>query len=38
MDVPATQNAILIAAFPKEIEKWIWEEPRNKNQFFQVVT
>ena len=38
MDIPATQNAVLVANFPKEVEAWIWETPRNKKKFFQVIT
>jgi hypothetical protein len=26
MDVPMTQNAVITAQFPENIEKWIWEK------------
>jgi hypothetical protein len=27
MDLPATENAIMVAAFPKKVVGWIWQEP-----------
>lgn len=38
MDIPATQNAVLVANFPKEVEAWVWEAPKTKKKFFQVIT
>lgn len=38
MDIPSTQNAVLVANFPKEVEAWVWEAPKTKKQFFKVIT
>ena len=27
MDLPATENAVMVAGIPKPIMAWIWEEP-----------
>lgn len=28
MDLPATENAVIVSGFPKELVEWIWEEKR----------
>lgn len=34
MDIPMTQNAVCIAQFPPEVEKWIWEIERKPFEVF----
>lgn len=34
MDIPMTQNAVIIAQFPKEVEAWIWEVDRKPFEVF----
>jgi hypothetical protein len=34
MDIPATQNAIIVSGFSKEMENWIWEIKREPFSIF----
>ena len=34
MDIPATNNAISVAQFPKEVEDWIWIKERKPFEVF----
>jgi len=33
-DLPTVQNAVAVAAFPKEVEEWIWEIDRKPFELF----
>jgi len=37
MDIPATNNAIAVAGFPKEIGQWVWVEPKEYGAHFERV-
>jgi hypothetical protein len=34
MDIPATNCAIQVSSFPKEIAEWIWEEEKKEGAHF----
>jgi hypothetical protein len=35
MDVVATNNAIAVAGFPREVEEWIWEREKEVFKFVE---
>lgn len=36
MDIPTTQDAIIVSCFPPQVEGWIWEKPKSKKDYFKV--
>ena len=34
MDIPMTNNAVIVSGFPKEVKEWIWEIERQPFEIF----
>lgn len=38
MDIPATNNAIVVSGFPEEVANWIWVEDQKVGAHFKKVS